>query len=65
MTEFKICGLRDVDSALVAADRGAAFLGFVFVPGVRRQLTPEQAGEIIDGYRRRHSLRTDAELPWL
>jgi phosphoribosylanthranilate isomerase len=52
MTEFKICGLRDVDSALVAADGGAAFLGFVFVPGARRQLTPEQAGEIIDGYRR-------------
>jgi len=53
MTEFKICGLRDVDSALVAADVGAAFLGFNFVPGVRRQLTPERAQEIIDEYRRR------------
>ena len=53
MTEFKICGLRDVDSALVAADRGAAFLGFNFVPGVRRQLTLKRGREIIDEYRRR------------
>lgn len=47
MTRFKICGLRDVDSALVAADAGADFIGFAFVHGVRRQLTLEQGRTII------------------
>ncbi|MCY4529649.1 MAG: phosphoribosylanthranilate isomerase [Chloroflexi bacterium] len=47
MMRFKICGLRDVDSALVAADAGAEFLGFAFVHGVRRQLTLEQGRDII------------------
>ena len=47
MTRFKICGLRDVDSAVVAADAGADFLGFAFVHGVRRQLTLEQGKAVI------------------
>ena len=38
VTKFKICGVRDADNALVAADSGADFLGFNFVPGVRRQI---------------------------
>ena len=53
MTRFKIDGLRDADNALVAADSGASFLGFVFVHGVRRQLLPEEAQGIIHEYRRR------------
>ena len=52
MTKLKICGLRDAEHALVAADEGADFLGFNFVPGVRRQLTEEQARSIIAAYRR-------------
>ena len=51
MTRFKICGIRDAANALVAARAGADFLGFVFVPGVRRQITPEQARDIIDQVR--------------
>lgn len=47
----KICGIRDSDSALIAARAGADFLGFVFVEGVRRQLTPFQGQEIVRGYR--------------
>lgn len=47
----KICGLRDSDSALVAARAGADLLGFCFVEGVRRQLTPFQGQEIVRGYR--------------
>ena len=47
MMRFKICGLRDVNSALTAADAGADFLGFAFVHGVRRQLTIEQGKSII------------------
>ena len=47
MTKFKICGLRDADNALAAANAGAAFLGLNFVPGVRRRITTEQAGVIV------------------
>ncbi len=51
MTRVKICGLRDADSAAAAADAGADYLGFVFVEGVRRQLTPAQGARVIEGYR--------------
>ena len=54
MTRLKICGLREVEHALAAAESGADFLGFVFVEGVRRQLTPERGAEIIAEYRRAH-----------
>ena len=53
MTMFKICGLRTVEHALAAAEVGADFLGFVFVQGVRRQLQPDEAAEIIELYRSR------------
>ena len=52
MTTFKICGLREADHAVAAARAGASFLGFNFVPGVRRQLTVERAESVIEGYRR-------------
>ena len=51
MTKFKICGLRDANSALTAATSGADFLGLNFVHGVRRQITPEQAQSIIERLR--------------
>ena len=53
MTLFKICGLRDANHAVVATNAGASLLGFVFVPGVRRQLALEQARDIIDDFRAR------------
>jgi phosphoribosylanthranilate isomerase len=53
VAKLKICGLREVEHALVAAESGADFLGFVFVEGVRRQLTPERGAEIIAGYRKK------------
>ena len=52
MTRVKICGLRDARSAAAAADAGADYLGFVFVEGVRRQLTPERGAGVIADYRR-------------
>ena len=45
MTIFKICGFRDADAARVAAESGASFLGFVFVDGVRRRISPERGAE--------------------
>ena len=51
MTRLKICGLRDPDNALVAVEWGADFLGLNFMPGVRRQITPERAREIVERVR--------------
>ena len=51
MTRFKICGIRDLPNAVNAAESGADLIGFVFVEGVRRQLQPDAAAEIITGLR--------------
>lgn len=51
MTRFKICGIRDLPNALVAAESGAELVGFVFVEGVRRQLQPDVAAKIITALR--------------
>ena len=51
MTSFKICGLRDAARARAAADSGAFLLGFVFVPGVRRQLTETEGRRVIESFR--------------
>lgn len=45
-TRVKICGVRDVETALVAAECGADALGFVFVKASPRHVTPDQAEEI-------------------
>ena len=52
MTSFKICGLRDAAHARAAADAGAFLLGFVFVPGVRRQLTEAEGRRVIESFRK-------------
>ncbi len=52
MTKLKICGLKELDHALVAANAGADFLGFAFVPGVRRQLDVDKAREVIQRFRK-------------
>ena len=58
-TQFKIDGLRELDHALIAADSGASFIGFVFVPGVRRQVSPGHARRVIEEFR---GLR-DGDIP--
>src|ERR1700736_4545938 len=46
MTKIKICGLTREEDAVFAAQQGADFLGFIFVPSTPRYLEPEQAAAI-------------------
>ena len=47
MTEFKICGLSETEHAVAARKYGAYWIGFVFVPGVRREISVEKVKDII------------------
>lgn len=51
MTRLKICGLRNAEHALVAAEVSVDYIGFVFVPGVRREISVECARSTIQEYR--------------
>jgi phosphoribosylanthranilate isomerase len=46
-TRVKICGLRSLEAAQVAAEAGADAIGLIFVPGTPRYIEPEQAHAIV------------------
>jgi phosphoribosylanthranilate isomerase len=47
MIKVKICGITNLADAMLAIDAGADALGFIFVDGTPRFVTPAQAGPII------------------
>lgn len=55
MTKIKICGLTRAADALVAAECGADFLGFIFYPPSPRCAQPQAVREIIAQVRQKGS----------
>jgi phosphoribosylanthranilate isomerase len=53
MTKIKICGLTREQDALLCAEKGADFLGFIFEPSSPRFLEPERAAAITAKIRER------------
>ena len=48
MTRVKICGITTAEDAADAVAAGADALGFVFVPGTPRAVSPEAVGRIVE-----------------
>ncbi len=61
MTLVKICGIREPEHAITAADAGADFIGVIFAPS-RRRVTVEQAQAIARALGSTQA-RAEASLP--
>lgn len=45
--KVKICGIREEEHLKAAIEAGANYLGFVFVPGTARHITPQDAAALV------------------
>lgn len=46
-TRIKICGVKDVETALVAAEAGADAVGFIFIRNSPRFIDPDEAQDVM------------------
>jgi phosphoribosylanthranilate isomerase len=65
MTKVKICGITNLDDAVVAAEAGADFLGFLFYARSPRYIAAEVVREIAQGLRARAQSDAAFSLPRL
>ncbi|KAG6381889.1 phosphoribosyl anthranilate isomerase [Boletus reticuloceps] len=56
----KICGIRSIEDALVAAEAGADLLGFIFVPSSKRYISVDVARSIASAI---HAFRSFSNAP--
>ncbi len=54
MTLVKICGVRDVETALAAAEAGADFVGLMFAES-KRKVTPQECYDVVQALTERRS----------
>jgi phosphoribosylanthranilate isomerase len=53
MTKVKICGITNLEDAIVAVDAGADYLGFIFFPPSKRSITQPACQAIVSALRSR------------
>lgn len=61
MTLVKICGLRDPETALEAAQAGADFIGLMFAES-RRKVTPQECYDIVESLKEKRT--QGREVQW-
>lgn len=60
MTLVKICGLRDVETAVETAKAGADFIGLMFVSESKRRVTPQQCHDIVEAIKEKRTQGREA-----